>query len=119
MPTAKMQSLAEQYGLDEMYQDAQGCQNRFVCEWLSAHMEQLSTEAKKVLEMASKLVEDTMSRRALFNEDNENYQIMNFDCGWYQVKAMLTKNELDEFKTSYKALADKMRPMVYELGFLK
>lgn len=29
------------------------------------------------------------------------------------------KNQLDEFNVLYKALADKMLPMVYELGFLK
>ena len=28
-------------------------------------------------------------------------------------------DELKEFRTIYKQLADKMRPMVYELGFLK
>ena len=42
--------------------------------------------------------------------------------GWYQIKGMLKEyfpNELKEFNELYKALADKMRPMVYELGFLK
>lgn len=42
--------------------------------------------------------------------------------GWYQVKAILKEympNELKEFRELYKKLADKMRPMVYELGFLR
>lgn len=50
------------------------------------------------------------------------YQIMNWDCGWYQIKALAKeygKNQLDEFNVLYKALADKMRPMVFALGFLK
>jgi hypothetical protein len=29
------------------------------------------------------------------------------------------KEDLEEFKKLYKVLADKMRPMVYELGFLR
>lgn len=40
----------------------------------------------------------------------------------YQIKALAKEympDLLKEFKEVYKALADKMRPMVYELGFLK
>ena len=32
---------------------------------------------------------------------------------------MATKEELNEFKVLFNKLADKMRPMVYTLGFLK
>ena len=47
---------------------------------------------------------------------------MNWDCGWYQIRALAKeydKTEYDEFVELYKKLADKMRPMVYTLGFLK
>ena len=40
----------------------------------------------------------------------------------YQIKAILKKymkDELKEFKELYKKLAEKMLPMVYELGFLR
>ena len=40
----------------------------------------------------------------------------------YQIKALCKEympELLKEFKEVYKVLADKMRPMVYELGFLK
>lgn len=55
-------------------------------------------------------------------EYNKNYQIMNFDCGWYQIKGMLKEympNELKQFNDLYKKLAEKMRPLVYEVGFLR
>ena len=58
----------------------------------------------------------------MFDEDNENYQINNWDCGWYQIKTLAkeyTKDDFEEFKTLYKKLSDKMLPMVYELGFLR
>ncbi len=50
------------------------------------------------------------------------------DAGWYQVRNALRKrNEsgdyptvrFDNFEQAYKNLSDKLRPMVYELGFLK
>ena len=58
----------------------------------------------------------------MFDEDNENYQINNWDGGWYQIKALAkeyAKDDFEEFKTLYKKLSDKMLPMVYELGFLR
>ena len=122
MPTAKMQELANNNRYDEMYQDAQGVDDRFVCKWLNEHKAEISTEAQEVLDYATTLVEQSMKYRNVFNEDNENYQIMNFDCGWYQIKGMLKEympNELKQFNDLYKKLEEKMRPLVYEVGFLK
>lgn len=121
MPTAKMQELANNNRYDEMYQDAQGVDDRFVCKWLNEHKAEISPEAQAVLDYATTLVEQSMKYRNVFNEDNENYQIMNFDCGWYQIKGMLKEympNELKQFNDLYKKLAEKMRPLVYEVGFL-
>ena len=58
----------------------------------------------------------------IFNGTHPEYQIMNWDCGWYQIKALAKeydKAEYEEFVKLYKALENKMRPMVYTLGFLK
>ena len=50
------------------------------------------------------------------------------DVGWYQIRNALKKrNESGDFapvsfkpfEESYKALTEKLQPMVYELGFLK
>ena len=122
MPTAKMQELANNNRYDEMYQDAQGAYDRFVCKWLNDHKREISPEAQAVLDYATTLVEQSMKYRKVFNEDNENCQIMNFDCGWYQIKGMLKEympNELKQFNDLHKKLAEKMRPLVYEVGFLK
>ena len=122
MPTAKMQELANNNRYDEMYQDAQGVDDRFVCKWLNEHKAEISPEAQEVLDYATTLVEQSMKYRNVFNEDNENYQIMNFDCGWYQIKGMLKEympNELKQFNDLYKKLAEKMKPLVYEVGFLR
>lgn len=122
VPTAKMQELANNNRYDEMYQYAQDVDDRFVCKWLNDHKREISPEAQAVLDYATTLVEQSMKYRNVFNEDNENYQIMNFDCGWYQIKGMLKEympNELKQFNDLYKKLSEKMRPLVYEVGFLK
>ena len=77
-------------------------------------------DKKKV--QANDLVKSSFKYRELFNESHPEYQINNWDCGFYQIKALLKEfmpDDLKEFRTIYKQLADKMRPMVYELGFLK
>ena len=112
--------LASELQLDECYNDARTAKDRFVYQKLQTLT--LSPEAQAVLDKANEIVRSTFKFRELFNGSNPEYQIMNWDCGWYQVKALAKeygKNQLDEFNTLYKALADKMRPMVYTLGFLK
>lgn len=94
--------------------------NRFVYKKLQEI--ELSEEAQKVLDKAKELVRLSFKNRNLFNQLHSEYQINCWDAGWYQIKGLLKefhKEELDEFNKLYKKLEDKMRPMVYELGFLK
>lgn len=122
MSKEQMLSLANENENDDMYNDCSVSADRFVYTWLVEHREELSPMAKSVLDMAIELVEKSMKYRTIFNEDNEQYQINNWDCGWYQIKAMLKAympNELKAFNELYKAFAEQLRPMVYELGFLK
>lgn len=112
--------LASNHHLDECYNDARTAKDRFVYQKLQTI--QLSSEAQAVLDKANEIVRSTFLFRELFNGSNPEYQIMNWDCGWYQIKALAKeygKNQLDEFNVLYKDLADKMRPMVFILGFLK
>lgn len=114
---AEMAEKANACGNDEMYNDARVSSDRYVYAKLQGIS--LSKEAQAVLDKANEILDATMKRRIVFNEEHPEYQVNNFDCGWYQIKAMATKEELKEFKTLFDRLADKMRPMVYELGFLK
>lgn len=82
----------------------------------------LTSEAQSVLDKASEIVRKTFKYRELFNSEHPEYQINNWDCGWYQIKALAkeyAKEDLNDFKELYNTLANKMRPMIYELGFLK
>lgn len=101
------------------YNDAVSDKDRYVYNILKEI--KLSDEAQAVLDKANKIVRDTFKYRQLFNSDNSEYQINNWDCGWYQIKALgkeYSLNKMNEFKEIYNKLADKMKPMVYKLGFL-
>lgn len=58
----------------------------------------------------------------------ERYKLNRPDVGWYQVRNALAdrnntgnykKVSFDAFEQAYKLLTDKLRPEVYEKGFLK
>ena len=120
MSKSEIESLALKYNNDDCFNDAHQSNDRFAYEKLQTIT--LSPEAKAVLDKASDIVRKTFKYRTQFNQEHPEYQINNWDCSWYQIKALCKKympEELKEFKEVYKKLADKMRPMVYELGFLK
>lgn len=120
MSRDEIMDLADKNSNDECYDDAVTSKDRFVYNYLKSI--KLSAEAQAVLDAANKLVRDSFKWREAFNIDNPNYQINNWDCGYYQLKALwkdYMPNEFAEFKKILKVLANKMRPMVYELGFLK
>ena len=58
----------------------------------------------------------------------EELKLNRADVGWYQIrKALQSRNASGDFvpvsfagfESAYKALTEKLQPMVYELGFLK
>lgn len=113
-------ALANKNNFDLTYNDARVSEERFVYKKLQEI--ELSKEAQDVLDKAIELTKKSFKYREMFNQEHPEYQIMNWDCGWYQIKAVLKEyfaDDLKDFQGLYKILADKMRPMVYELGFLK
>ena len=113
-------ALCNEDGFDSTYNDCSKSSERYVYGLLQGI--ELSSEAQAVLDMAKELTIKSFKYRKMFNEEHPEYQVMNWDCGWYQIKAVVKEympNEYKEFDKLYKALAEKMKPMVYELGFLK
>ena len=122
MSKQEMLDLAEEYNNYYTYEDALNSEERFVYLKLQEIKDDLSLEAKAVLDKATELVKSSFKYREVFNESHQEYQINNWDCGFYQIKALLKEfmpDDLKEFRVLYKQLADKMRRQVYELGFLK
>jgi hypothetical protein len=120
MSKKEIMELAEKYNYDYTYNDAKVSDERYVYKLLENIS--LSTEAQIVLDEARKIIIKTFEYREIFNQQYPEYQIMNWDCGWYQIKAILKEyfiEDLNAFSELFKNLSDKMRPLVYELGFLK
>lgn len=120
MQKQTIEDLANTNGFTQTYNDARTSKERYVYEELQSIA--LSPEAQKVLDKANEIVINTFKYRELFDSEHPEYQIMNWDCGWYQIKALAkeyAKSDYEEFVKLFKALGSKMRPMVYTLGFLK
>ena len=82
----------------------------------------LSKEAIAVLEYATNLWVKSLDTREAYATANPELQLTCWDCGWYQLKGFWEKEYNTDFKKLkelHKALGDKLRPGVYEYGFLK
>jgi len=101
---------------------------RFESAFMSDYLRDLtlSAEAKAVLAEGRKIWQ------AYFATDferkvREEYKLNRPDVGWYQIRKALETNgktygapfDFSNFKTIYDALSEKLRPQVFELGFLK
>jgi len=123
MSVDKMKELADQNGYDELYNDARTSPNRYVHKLLFGEERiygKLSPDAKLVLDKATELVEKSMElRQVMANEENH---LNSWDAGYAQLKLVWKEyfqEDFKEFRKLYKNLEDRMRPLVYELGFLK
>lgn len=82
MSNQEMKDLADQTGLDEVYTDANGDQDRFVYSKLQTV--KLSPEAQAVYDKACELTRASMKYRALFDTEHPEYQLTKtWDSGWY------------------------------------
>ena len=114
--------LADKNGNRECYNDCAGSKDRFVYEFIKTHYDEFSEDAKGILEKAKELVRKSFQYRGLFNDLHSEYQINNWDCGYAQLKPlwkMFYPQEFNDFKEQYKFFSNKLRPRIYELGFLK
>jgi len=120
----EISDLADEH-FSEVYQDAKNQKDRYVyleLEKLIAE-NKLSKEAIDVLEAGRKLVRDTFPLRQALHTQYPEYHLNTWDCGFWQIRTALKKANLESYledlNKKYKLLEDKMRPLVYELGFLK
>ncbi len=102
-----------------------GVNSRFESDFMVRYIADMSfsAEAQALLDEGKKLWQKyhaTQFGRSIRDE----FKLNRPDVGWYQVRKALeanTQNELVDFtafKAAYSALGDKLRPQVYELGFL-
>jgi hypothetical protein len=122
MSKEEMTNLANNGNYPELYNDARTDSDRHVHDLLFGEdgiYNQLSDEAKDVLDSASNLVRLSLGMRRNFADDTNH--LNSWDAGYAQLKLLWKEyypEQFKEFRAKYKVLEDKMRPMVYELGFL-
>lgn len=109
-----------------------GAQGRFESDFMVRHIRgmALSAEAQAVLDKGRKLwtrFHATPFPRKIRDEfklDRQGEGGRNPNAGWYQIRRALEAygetelTDFDPFKTAYAKLGDKLRPLVFEYGFL-
>ena len=120
MSIKEIQQLANINNNETIYYDCKRySKERFIYTQLEAL--DLSEEGKLILKTARDLVRESFKYRDEFNKVHPKYNINTCDAGWYQIKFMLTeymKRDLELFEDMVKNLENKIRPLIYELGFL-
>jgi hypothetical protein len=124
MSKEQMMELSEKKYFDDIYRDARSSDERYVYTLLHKEglYEKLSPDAKLVLDMATELVKKTFDMREILHNEHPEYHLQTWDAGWYQIKLILKQfyaDDLKDFTKKYKEFEDRMRPLVYELGFLR
>lgn len=123
MSKEELSIMANSGNYPELYNDVRTDFDRFVYNLLFGEQrfyDQLSEGAKDVLDSASNLVRLSFGMRRNFADDTNH--LNSWDAGYAQLKLLWKEyypEQFKEFRDKYKVLEDKMRPMVYELGFLK
>jgi len=120
-----MMKLAEENNYYKLYKDAYSSQERYIVKMLCENNEydvniysQLSPDAKEILDIATTLVELSFPLRQEYEENH----LYCWDCGYEQLKRIWREHFPEEFKifrNKYKEFGERLRPLVYELGFLK
>jgi len=102
-----------------------GAKARFESDFLVRYMAGMafSPEAQAVIDEGRKLFQ-RFHATSFPNKIRQEYKLNRADAGWYQVRRALEAygdtayTDFEPFKAAYAALGAKLRPMVYELGFL-
>lgn len=102
-----------------------GAKARFESDFMVRYMAGMtfSPEAQAVLDEGRKLFA-RFHAMSFPNKIRQEYKLNRADAGWYQVRRALEAygdaqlTDFDPFKQAYAALTEKLRPLVYELGFL-
>lgn len=90
--------------------------------FIKSKLTNLSAEAQAVLDCFKECVVATANVRKAYGEAHPELQVARWDCGWRQLKDLFKEHCNEQFtklREAYKVLENKLRPQVYELGFLK
>lgn len=106
-----------------------GASDRFESDFMVQYMQgkTFSAEAQAVLDEGRKIWA-TYFKQTFNHKIREELKLNRADVGWYQIRqALKAQNEsgnsvpvsFTAFEAAYKALSEKLRPQVYQYGFLR
>ena len=103
-----------------------GANDRFESDFMSAYLSRLtlSREAQPVMDEGRKLWKKFHATR-FEKRIRDEFKLNRPDAGWYQIRRALEANagneavDFDSFKEAFDELGRKLRPQVFELGFLR
>lgn len=130
MSRDEMKALANEYHNNDVYSDADtdsershgALSERYVYKYIQEHKDKFSPDALAILNTAYELVKKSFKLRDLYNQEHPEIQVNHWDAGWYQIKYILKEylpDELKAFRKTFKTFESRLRPLVYELGFLR
>ena len=124
MSKETMMGLANENHDDFMFNDARTSKERYVFNLLQKPeiTQHLSETAKRLLELATEMTVKSMKYRTLFESDHPDYHIHTWDAGYYQLKNLWKEylpDEFKQFRELFKQFGNELRPLVYNLGFLR
>ena len=118
-----IEKLANKYAYSDMEFDIEDDEERFVYLWLKEHCDCQTDESRKVLHLANQIVLQTFQYREETNLDYPEYNLMQWDAGWEQIRRLIKnskKNKLYDidFKEKYDLLSNKINHKIYQYHFL-
>ena len=122
MSRDEMKALANEHHNNDVYSDADTDHERYVYKYIQEHKDEFSPDALAVLDAARELVKKSFKWRDLYNQEHPEIQVNHWDAGWYQIKYILKEympDDLKAFRKTFKTFESRLRPLVYELGFLR
>jgi hypothetical protein len=107
-------------------EDEVGASGRFESDFMSAYLARLklSPEARQVMDVGRELWRKYHATQ-FEKKIRDEFKLNRPDVGWYQIRKALEANsdseavDFDPFKAAYDALGQKLRPQVFEYGFLR
>lgn len=122
-----VRSIHERLGLeinDEMFtQDTERYMPGVLYKTLNSGC--LLPEAMRILRYANELYSKTLIYREEFKANNnygiDDFQVNNWDCGWYQIKQLVKEHMEDDWKAfnkMYSKFTDSLVPYIYKSGML-
>lgn len=120
----QMSRFADENYYDSIYKDTRGGENRFVYKKLFEEnlYDNLTDDAKEILNLATEMVKKSMGMRKIMSDSNTDLHLDSWDAGYSQLKhvwKVYYPEEFEIFRKKYKELENRLKPLVYELGFLK